>query len=180
MNQRLIRTTSLVSVAAFGLTGCANMDPGAAAALVGGLAGATTGIIARQAGASTTEAALLGAAVGIAAGAIAYNYQKRRATEQELAIARMRAAEYQRRVSSGSKPQPKSRYIAVPTTPTKVTPASAPGAPAKVSSPPASTVVLFDTKTNSVVGNNVYEMSEKPKKGEVVKFDTVSAEYVGA
>jgi hypothetical protein len=167
MNNSIMSFTRLGLFAVLGLTSCSNMNPGASAALIGGLSGAAAGIIARQAGLSNSQSVLIGSAVGIAAGTITYNYHKRRATERELATARLRATQYQNQVSSGSKPRSKTRYIAVPAT------------ASKTSSQAASTVVLFDTQTNSAVGNNVYEMDQRPKKGDVVKFDTFNAEYVG-
>ncbi len=167
MNNFIMKYTRLGLVSVFGLSSCANMDPNASAAFIGGLSGAAAGIIASQAGLSDSQAILIGSAVGLAAGAITYNYKKRRATERELEIANMRATQYQKLVRSGSKPKSKTRYIALPTT------------PSNTSSKSANTVVLFDTQTNSAVGNNVYEISQNPKMGEVVKFDTVNAEYVG-
>ncbi len=40
-------------------------------------------------------------------------------------------------------------------------------------------VMLFDTKTQQVVGNDVYDLKSTPKKFEPLMFDTYSAEYVG-
>ncbi len=41
-------------------------------------------------------------------------------------------------------------------------------------------VMIFDTQTNHVVGNDVYDLNATPKVGQVSKFDTYSAEYVAA
>lgn len=167
MSNLVMSYTRLGLVVSLGLSSCANMDPNGSAALIGGLSGAAAGIIASQAGLSNSQSILIGSAVGITAGAITYNYKKRRATERELEIAKMRATQYQKQVSSGSKPKAKTRYIALPAT------------TSDTSSKSTNAVLLFDTQTNTAVGNNVYEISQNPKKGEVVKFDTVNAEYVG-
>jgi hypothetical protein len=44
----------------------------------------------------------------------------------------------------------------------------------------AKSVMLYDTQTQQVVGNNVYDVKQSPKEGSISKFDTYSAEYVGA
>jgi hypothetical protein len=60
----------------------------------------------------------------------------------------------------------KSRYIAVDTVREK-------------DSVGAKSVMIYDTQTQQVVGNNVYDVKKAPKQGTVSKFDTYSAEYVG-
>jgi hypothetical protein len=39
--------------------------------------------------------------------------------------------------------------------------------------------MIFDTQTDQVVGNHVYDVKTEPKTGQVGKFETYSAEYVG-
>ena len=116
-----------------------------------------SGAIARGAGLSGTEAALVGAAA-IVTTAIIISYSKRKATEREQAAAAARAAQVQKKVDTKSKSAPKTRYVAVP---------------AKKSD----TVMLYDTKKE--VGSTAYELEKTPKKGEVVKFGSIDAEYVG-
>ena len=41
-------------------------------------------------------------------------------------------------------------------------------------------VMVFDTQTREVVGNNVYDLKSAPQVGQTAKFDTYSAHYVGA
>jgi len=60
----------------------------------------------------------------------------------------------------------KRRYIAVPTVREK-------------NSTGAQSVMVYDTQSQQVIGNNVYDLKSTPKDGQVSKFDTVSAEYVG-
>jgi len=38
---------------------------------------------------------------------------------------------------------------------------------------------IFDTSSKQIVGNNIYELRDPPKKDVPVKFDTFSAQYVG-
>jgi hypothetical protein len=40
-------------------------------------------------------------------------------------------------------------------------------------------VMIFDTQSNQIVGNNVYDLKSSPKVGQTSKFDTYTAEYVG-
>jgi len=155
----------LLSIATMSMTGCETMSPGASGALVGGLTGVAAGVIAKKAGASSSDARLIGVAAGVTTAVIVYAYQKRRATEREQAVVRQRAAEYQQRVASRSRPAAKSRYVAVP---------------AEQGASKSGTVMIFDTKTEKVVGNQAYELEKTPKKGEVVKLDTINAEYVGS
>ncbi|MFK5923229.1 MAG: hypothetical protein QM496_13715 [Verrucomicrobiota bacterium] len=136
------------------------MDPLASAGVVGGIAGLGSGAIARHAGASSTESALIGAAVGVTAAVIVYSYQKRKATEREQAAAAARVAKVRKKVASKSKSAPKTRYVAVPAT-------------------KSDTVMLYDTKKDKMVNSSAYELEKTPKKGEVVKFGSVNAEYVG-
>jgi hypothetical protein len=138
------------------LTSCETVNPIAA----GGIAGVGSGVIARSAGLSSTESALVGVAVGVTTAAIVYSYQKRKATEREQALAKQRAATVQKKVDSKSKSAPKTRYVAVPTE-------------------KSDTVMLYDTKKEKVVGSSAYDMEKTPKKGEVVKFGSINAEYVG-
>ena len=128
-------------------------------AMSSGVAGLASGAIARGAGLSGTEAALVGAAATVTT-AIIISYSKRKATEREQAAAATRAAQVQKKVNSKSKSAPKTRYVAVP---------------AKKSD----TVMLYDTKKEKVVGSTAYELEKTPKRGEVVKFGSVNAEYVG-
>jgi hypothetical protein len=44
----------------------------------------------------------------------------------------------------------------------------------------AQAVMLFDTYSQEVVGNKVYDIESEPGKGEEVRFETYSAIYVGA
>jgi len=41
-------------------------------------------------------------------------------------------------------------------------------------------VMIFDTESQEIVGNNVYDLNGKPPAGTVVKFETYAAEFVGS
>jgi hypothetical protein len=43
----------------------------------------------------------------------------------------------------------------------------------------AKSLMIFDTQTDQVVGNRVHDVKTEPKTGQVSKFETYSAEYVG-
>jgi hypothetical protein len=59
-----------------------------------------------------------------------------------------------------------SRYIAVATV-------------REPTSKGAKSLMIYDTETDQVVGNHVYDIEKEPKTGQTGKFETISAEYVG-
>lgn len=148
------------------------MTPGENAAVFGGGAGLLAGGLARAAGASTGEALAIGAATGAVVGITTYIIAKRQATERQRRIAEQRARVYYGRLSPEKKvalKKKKVRYIAVDTEKDERT------------SPKAKkNVMIWDTQSESVVGNNVYDVQNTPSVGSTAKFDTYSAEYVGA
>ena len=168
MHASLIQCTSAVLVAGFLLTGCENLSPAANGAVFGTGAGILAGGAAKAAGASTSQAAAIGLATGALVGITAYVIAKQQATERQRKIAEERA-----RLAYESAPAPKkaryqkTRYIAVDTVREK-------------DSQGAKSVLIYDTQTQQVVGNNVYDVKQAPKEGSVSKFDTYSAEYVGS
>jgi len=101
-------------------------------------------------------------------GATAYIIAKHKATERQRRIAEERA-----RLAYQNAPPPrkaqyrKSRYLAVDTVREK-------------ESSGAKSVMIYDTQTDQVVGNDVYDVKQSPKEGTISKFDTYSAEYVGS
>lgn len=44
----------------------------------------------------------------------------------------------------------------------------------------AKAVMLFDTYSQEIVGNKVYDIETEPQKGDTVRFETYSTTYVGA
>jgi len=154
MKSLLTKLSALSLLFSLALTGCESTG------MTSSMTGLASGAIARSAGLSSTESAILGTAVGVTT-AVIISYSKRKATEREQAAAAARAASVQKKVNTKSKSAPKTRYVAVPA--------------AK-----SDTVMLYDTKKKKVVGTTAYELDKTPKKGEVVKFGSVNAEYVGS
>jgi hypothetical protein len=118
-----------------------------------------------------TAGAVAAAAVG------AYIIAKHQATERQRKIAEQRARLYIARQeaarhaaasqpSSAKKKVSKPRYIAVKTV-------------KEQNSKGKDQVMIFDTQSNEIVGDNVYDLKTTPQVGQTSKFDTYTAEYVG-
>jgi membrane protein implicated in regulation of membrane protease activity len=167
MNAGLIKSSAAVLVAGLLLTGCENMSPEANGAVFGAGAGILAGGLAAAVGASPAQAVAIGLAAGTVAGVTAYVVAKHKATERQRQYAEERARLAYERASAERRAQyRKRRYIAVDTVREK-------------DSVGAKSVMIYDTQTEQVVGNNVYDVKHAPKQGTVSKFDTYSAEYVG-
>jgi len=167
MNVSLIKPSSAVLLAGLLLTGCENMSPEANGAVFGTGEGVLAGGLARAAGASTSEAVAIGLATGAVAGVTAYVIAKHQATERQRQYAEERARlAYENASAQRQAGYRKARYLAVDTV-------------REQDSSGAKSVMIYDTQTQQVVGNNVYDVKQTPKEGSVSKFDTYSAEYVG-
>jgi hypothetical protein len=167
MNAGLIKSSSAVLVAGLLLTGCENMSPETNGVVFGTGAGILAGGLASAAGASPSEAVAIGLATGAVAGVTAYVIAKHKATERQRRYAEERARlAYENASAQRRARYRKTRYIAVDTVREK-------------DSSGAKSVMIYDTQTQQVVGNNVYDVKQYPKQGTVSKFDTYSAEYVG-
>ncbi len=171
MNMQTVRLSAITVTCGLFLGGCAQMTPGENAAVFGAIGGAAAGGIARAAGMSTSESILTGLAAGAVIGAVTYVVAKRQATERQRRIAEERARRTYAAMSQKRKvemKQKKVRYLAVDTEKDERT------------SPKAEkSVMIWDTESQQVVGNNVYDIDEAPKVGSTAKFETYSAEYVG-
>jgi len=152
---------------------CENLTPGENAGLFGAATGLAVGIPLAAAGVDpsivipVTAGAVAIAAVG------AYVIAKHQATERQRQIAEQRARLYlarqkelQKNQAASASRRKKSRFIAVKTDKSEASKGQA-------------AVMIFDTQTNQIVGNNVYDVKKTPKVGETAKFDTYSAQYVG-
>lgn len=120
---------------------------------------------------STAESIATGAAVGAVVAATTYIIAKHQATERQRRIAEQRARVYYGRLSSARKAdlqRKRVRYIAVDTERDE-----------KTSPKARKAVMLYDTQSNEIVGNNVYDVQTPPPVGSTAKFETRSAEYVG-
>jgi hypothetical protein len=168
----MLRTCSiLAAVSTFG-TGCADLTPLQNAGVFGAAGGAAAGGIARASGASVGESVAIGAATGAVVAAVTYVIAKHEATERQHRIAEERAQRAYAQMSAERKSKMKARktrYIAVDTEKDEHT---APEA--------KKSVMIWDTQSQEVVGNNVYDVKSPPAVGSTAKFDTYSAEYVGS
>ncbi len=172
MKLPLLKSTSVVAVLSIFGTGCADLTPLQNAGVFGAAGGATAGGIARASGASTGESIAIGAATGAVVAAVTYIIAKHQATERQHRIAEERAQRAYAEMSAKRKAEMKARktrYIAVDTEKNEKT---APGA--------KKSVMIWDTQSEQVVGNNVYDVKSPPPVGSTAKFDTYSAEYVGS
>ncbi len=89
---------------------------------------------------------------------------KRQATARQRSVAQVRARKIAARPRpAGAKP---ARYLVVATD-------------RDVRSVGQESVMLWDTYSSDVVGNNVFDIQSAPAAGALVKFETFSAEYVG-
>jgi len=178
MRAHLLTTSSLVLSVAIFSSACENLSPGENAAVFGGLAGAATAIPLGVTGVNPGVTIPVSIGAAVAAGAIAYVIAKEQASERQRKIAEQRArlylaqqAEKQKRIAQQGATKKiattkKSRYIAVKTVKEQTSKGS-------------DQVMIFDTQSNQIVGNNVYDLKAPPKVGQTTKFDTYSAEYVG-
>jgi hypothetical protein len=175
MNAKILKSSCCVVATSLLFAGCSGMSPEGNAALAGVVSGVGAGSLARGLGASRGESAAIGLATGAVVATTVYIIAKRQASERQRRIAeeRGRAAaarlEAQRRnaVASRKPVKKKSRYIAVDTVKDE-------------KSTGAKSVMIFDTQSQEVVGNNVYDVKSTPAKGSVGQFATYSAEYVGS
>jgi hypothetical protein len=174
MNTKAIKTSCcILSVSVF-FSGCESMSPEGNAALAGTLGGIGAGSLARGFGASRGEAAAIGVATAAVVAVTVYVIAKRQATERQRRVAEERArvaaarleSQRKRAIANKTPVTKKSRYIAVDTVKDD-------------KSTGAKSVMIFDTQSQEIVGNNVYDIKSAPPKGSVGKFSTYSAEYVG-
>jgi len=177
MNSKVLQTSAAVLSLAIFTSACENLSPGENAGLFGAAAGLATGIPLAVAGVdpAITIPVTIGAAA-LAAGA-AYVVAKHQASERQRKIAEQRARLYLAQqkekeaqavqTASKAKAKKKNRYIAVKTV-------KEPNNQGKEQ------VMIFDTQSNQVVGNSVYDLKAAPKVGQTSKFDTYTAEYVGS
>lgn len=89
--------------------------------------------------------------------------------QREVADQRARAA-FRKMGKLGTTTRKKSRYLAVATERSEATRGRK----------PAQSVMLWDTHSQSIVGNNVYDVEAAPSLGSTARFETYSAEYVGS
>lgn len=175
----------LIIVASLLTSSCENMTPGENAAVFGGAAAAITGGVLALAGVDPSIALAVGAGAGLLAGGAAFIISKQQATarQRQIALQNARAAEarmlaqQKKSRSSGSSgtqvakskkaPASMPKYIAVDTVTSSQSPSG------------AKPVMVYDTQSRSIVGNDVFNLKSQPAVGSTKKFDTVTAQYVG-
>ena len=91
-------------------------------------------------------------------------YMAQRAAAQQRAA--RKAATAGGSTTKKAKPPKETRYVAVKTEKESFNEGQ-------------SAVMIYDTQSNQIVGNNVYDLKSTPKVGQTSKFDTYTAEYVG-
>ena len=116
------------------------------------------------------------AALGVAAASTAVVSRHSATTEQKATALRI-ARKAESRKSSG-----RARYIAVRTTRTSRSSSENRSSSQPTSTPPtrgAASVMIYDTQTDSLATDQVFEINKKPREGSFVEFDTFYTEYVG-
>ncbi|MBN8710525.1 MAG: hypothetical protein J0I10_14160 [Verrucomicrobia bacterium] len=177
MSPQLLQTSAIVVSLGLLTSACENLSPGENAGLFGAAAGLATGIPLAAAGVDPAITIPVTAGAVAVAGVSAYVIAKHQASERQRKIAEQRARVYlaeqaqkqkeQEAAAAAAKAkQKKPRYIAVQTV-------------KEDTNQGKSQVMIFDTQSNELVGNNVYDLKSSPKVGQTTKFDTYTAEYVG-
>jgi hypothetical protein len=166
MNAHTLKISAATIAAAILFTGCAGMTPGETGAATGVTAGLLAGGIGAAAGMNPGAAVALGAGVGLAAGVIAYVVAKHQADERQRQIAEANARrQYAARQAALRKQN--ARYIAVKTS-------------RNSQSTGAASVMIWDTQSQKLVGDTVYDVKQTPQPGSTAKFDSYNAVYVGS
>ncbi len=172
------KTLPVIVAAALCASGCENMNPGENAAVFGGIAGAATGIALGAAGVDSAITIPVTAGAAVLAGGAAYVVSKQQATARQRqialanarnAVSKMEAKEKKQAARTGTtKPKAKKpQFIAVDTVAASESPKG------------TRQVMVYDTRSEQIVGNNVYSVGKTPSVGAVNKYETVSAQYVG-
>jgi hypothetical protein len=170
MKATKLQFAAVVTTAALTMAGCSNLTPGENAGVFGTAAGAATGIALGASGVPGYVTVPVSIGAGVLAGTAAYVIAKYEATEEQKRIAQARAELYYKRLDAEQKAalqKKKVRYIAVDTEKTT-----------QIKGQKA--VMVFDTQSQELVGNDVYDVKQAPKVGQTSKFDTYTAEYVGS
>lgn len=177
MKSQLLQASATLVTVGILTSACENLTPGENAAVFGTAAGLATGIPLVASGVNPNIAIPVTAGAVAAAAVGAYIIAKHQASERQRKIAEQRARLYIARQeaarkaaasqpSSAKKKVSKPRYIPVKTV-------------KEQNSKGKDQVMIFDTQSNEIVGDNVYDLKTTPQVGQTSKFDTYTAEYVG-
>lgn len=173
MPPRSVRNVLLASVVAAGLGACSSPEnnPG----VFGTTGGEAAGRISRGSMTSTGEGLATGASSGAMISATVHVIGKYKASERQRAVVVRRATAVVAKkraaapTTAGHTARHTPRYIAVDTVRDERTSPQAKKA-----------VMIWDTQAQEVVGNDVYDVQTPPPVGSTARFETYSAEYVGA
>ena len=188
MKRATLFVTSLGTATALLFPGCSDLPPGQTGPFTdGAVAG---GQMARGAFDTSAEAQATGSTTGTVAGAAIVILAKHQATPQQrqIAVARAKVAiakiKTQQTRTATAKPKTggKKTSVAKVSPPAKKLPRyiAVDTAKDEHTAPQAEkAVVIFDTETQEIVGNNVYDVKSTPPVGGTAKFETYTAEYVG-
>ncbi len=196
MKRAPLSATALVTATAFLCAACSDLPPGQPGPFSNGAAAG--GNLARAATVTSAGEFATGSSAGTVAAATVVILAKHQASLRQQQVAKANAkvaiAKLQKKAAARAATPPAStptrktgdrpkiaeqkkprtqpripRYIAVETVKDERT---APQA--------AKAVVIFDTDTQEIVGNNVYDVKAAPSVGTTAKFETYTAEYVGS
>lgn len=185
-NFRFVKiTASVVSLAVF-TSACENLTPGENAAMFGGVTALAVGIPLACAGVNPNIVIPVTAGAAALAAGAAYVVAKHQATERQRQVAEQRARLYMAQRAEANRLAAKSSHASGTVAKKTTKPASEPryiainteksGAAPSASGP---SVMVFDTHSSQIVGNNVYDLKSQPKAGQTAKFDTYTTQYVG-
>jgi hypothetical protein len=187
MKRPSILATSIITAAALLLPGCSDIPPGQPGPFANGAVAG--GDLARAATVTSAESFATGSTAGTVASAAIVILAKHKISphQRQVAVARAKVVIARMKTKRGKQPEIEARrmkpavakgeqrakklprYIAVDTAKDERTVPQA-----------AKSVVIFDTETQEVVGNNVYDVKSTPPVGGTAKFETYTAEYVGS
>ncbi len=182
MKNKSFKAGGLALSLAVGFSGCSNLSPGENAGIFGGLTAVAVGVPLAASGVDPNIGIPITLGAAALAATTAYIYAKYQADENQRRIAEARARLYlaqraqDRREEQAAADRATSRQAARKSAPSRyIAVETDPGNDYKGKS----AVMIYDTKSEELVGNNVYDLKSAPKSGTVSKYDTVQAEYVG-
>jgi len=112
-----------------------------------------------------------------------------RIVEKFYYVAKYQATQEQRRIAADAGRTLEKRAVAQPHRGRGTAPASQPARKPRylavrtqsdARAKTKTSVMIWDTYAEQIVGNNVYDLNSAPPTGTLVKFDTYAAEYVAA
>lgn len=140
-------------------SGCSNLTPGENAAIAGAVTGLAVGLPMALTGVNPAATIPVTAGAAVAAAGATYLVTQRQANKAQIQTAENRARNY------AASTQTKTRYIAV-----------------RTESPRNSNqrhVLIYDTYTQQVVSNTLYQFPNLPAIGSTANFGGYQAIYIG-